>query len=1371
MKRTCLQRNTNTDEQNTCEFHLAEIPFEGQLFDPREIQEVKSFVQMKKLLLLIILIIPLLLKAGTTVIHVDTEGWGTFTGIPGEQENNIKGCMFWNGTKWVTNNTAAHMFYTDLRTGERLKNYRTTNVSDRTANSPVFDSLSYHITRQNYQYAYPAKQGGTYKYEAVEYLIRDTTERQVVIRSRGTGNGIENSYFDIFVEVVPNQITAIRNDPQWFTYPAGMSMEEALEQTSPTQYLTGTLPTTDGYYFMDLNGGSDMGGISYNFHTGLLTGDPNTTDLSPAYPIDFMLKFMDSIHQLEEFEFLPKLISETYISPEPPTVITGEILDLKSDSALVLGEITSDGGLPVSERGVVFSTSENPTIGNGTKAVSFSADPVNFNALLTGLIPNTTYFVRSYAINSTGTAYSENRRFKTPVTVKNSSVGLLPQNLAVNRVTNKVYVANNIGNSVSVINGETGNNEDTISVGKAPYYVGINEKTNMIYVPNNIDNTVSVINGVTGIVDTTVLVGSAPRAAVVNKTTNKIYVPADFTSNQGNVFVIDGENNLVENTVTVGQRPIAVAINETTNKIYVANNWGNSVTVIDGISTTTETVSVGNSPRFIAVNDSTNKVYVVNYRDSSVTVIDGETNSTNKVSLAFNAYPWAAAVNRLANKIYVLNSGTNTVTVIDGETNATKNINVGKAPQAVAVNEATNRIYVGNFNQDDRSNVGYIVTEIDGVTDEIVGLACVKNPAELAVNVKNNKTYVINGDKVMMIEETKPVISVSPNSLEVAAANGSTASFSVNSNIAWSVASTQNWLTITPKTGNGNGTITVTSTANPLVTTRVATVKVVMGYDVDTLSVQVIQSGIAPTLSVSPPALDIASVAGSSATFNVTSNTTWNVVSNQSWLTANVASGSGNNAVTIIAEANPLSIARTAIVTVSANGTTSKTVTVTQVAGAAMLSVSPVNLSIASAQGSTSSFNVTSNKSWTATSNQTWLLLNSSSGSGNGTVTLTSEENPSVSERTAIITVSAPGVASQTVTVTQITGNAILSVSSTALDILAAEGSTATFDVISNVSWSVVSDQTWLMVNASTGSGNGTVTLTSEENPTTKERTAVVTVSAPGVTSQKVTVTQASGVAILSVSSISLGIGAIEGSTASFNVASNTTWSASSDQAWLSLNPSSGTGNGTVTVTSEANLAVNERIVTITVSAYGLVSQTVTVTQLAGAATLSVSTTGLEIGAIEGSTASFSVASNTTWSALSDQTWLMVSPTLGTGNGTVTITAGANPLAAVREAIVTITATGAASQMVTVTQSARVGVLANHVEGISVFPNPFSDGFYVCSSGNATIVSVFDIRGRMIFTRKISGNEFIPSIQFENGIYLLELTNDRVTIKKKLIKN
>ena len=60
----------------------------------------------------------------------------------------------------------------------------------------------------------------------------------------------------------------------------------------------------------------------------------------------------------------------------------------------------------------------------------------------------------------------------------------------------------------------------------------------------------------------------------------------------------------------------------------------------------------------------------------------------------------------------------------------------------------------------------------------------------------------------------------------------------------------------------------------------------------------------------------------------------------------------------------------------------------------------------------------------------------------------------------------------------------------------ATEGSTATFDVISNVSWLVASDQSWLTPDMANGTGNGTVTLTAGKNESINGRTATITVSA-----------------------------------------------------------------------------------------------------------------------------------------------------------------------------------------------------------------------------------------------------------------------------------
>jgi len=48
MKRTCLQTNSNTDEQNLCEFHLDEISFKKRLYDLKDIQQINSFVGMKR---------------------------------------------------------------------------------------------------------------------------------------------------------------------------------------------------------------------------------------------------------------------------------------------------------------------------------------------------------------------------------------------------------------------------------------------------------------------------------------------------------------------------------------------------------------------------------------------------------------------------------------------------------------------------------------------------------------------------------------------------------------------------------------------------------------------------------------------------------------------------------------------------------------------------------------------------------------------------------------------------------------------------------------------------------------------------------------------------------------------------------------------------------------------------------------------------------------------------------------------------------------------------------------------------------------------------------------------------------------------------
>jgi YVTN family beta-propeller protein len=175
------------------------------------------------------------------------------------------------------------------------------------------------------------------------------------------------------------------------------------------------------------------------------------------------------------------------------------------------------------------------------------------------------------------------------------SAGSFPNFLALNSVTNKIYVANQCGNdptchspgTVTVIDGTT-LATTTVSVGDgSPVDVAVNPVTNNIYIANWDSNTVTVIDGST-LATKTVSVGGSPQFVAVNEVTNKIYVPIS----PDKVTVIDG-TTLHTSTVSVGRLPEHLAVNPVTNKIYVPNYGDNTVSVIAG--------APANKLRFVAV--------------------------------------------------------------------------------------------------------------------------------------------------------------------------------------------------------------------------------------------------------------------------------------------------------------------------------------------------------------------------------------------------------------------------------------------------------------------------------------------------------------------------------------------------------------------------------------------------------------------------------------------------------------------------------------------------------------------------------------------------------------------------------------------------
>ena len=178
--------------------------------------------------------------------------------------------------------------------------------------------------------------------------------------------------------------------------------------------------------------------------------------------------------------------------------------------------------------------------------------------------------------------------------------------------------------------------------------------------------------------------------------------------------------------------------------------------------------------------------------------------------------------------------------------------------------------------------------------------------------------------------DVTPALTLSASTLNVAAA-GSPSSVTVTSNIGWTASSDATWLTVSPASGIGNGTLTLTAATNTANSIRTATVTV-NGSGI-TRTVTVTQAAASPlipqpiiTLSTSEMSM---ATPGGSGTVGITSNVNWTASSNAPWLTITPAAGTNNGTLALTVTANTATTPRTAIVSVRGSGLT-RTVTVTQ---------------------------------------------------------------------------------------------------------------------------------------------------------------------------------------------------------------------------------------------------------------------------------------------------------------------------------------------------------------------------------------------------------------------------------------------------------
>lgn len=241
------------------------------------------------------------------------------------------------------------------------------------------------------------------------------------------------------------------------------------------------------------------------------------------------------------------------------------------------------------------------------------------------------------------------------------------------------------------------------------------------------------------------------------------------------------------------------------------------------------------------------------------------------------------------------------------------------------------------------------------------------------------------------------------------------------------------------------------------------------------------------------------------------------------------------------------------------------------------------------------SVKLTADCAWEVTSveNSGWddFSVSPKSGKGNSVLVISSEANHTSEDRVATFIIQTKGGLKQKVTVHQSESGADLSINNQLFDFDDKEG-TQTLTVKCNTNWEILglTGYDWLEIGqTSGGAGEFEIPIKVKEIFDDAERAALFVVSAGslGDNTFDVMVTQSGKPQIsLALSTYALPVAAA-GGTQTITVTCDGAWSAAvpASMGWVSISPTSGIGNGEITVTCDPYTSTQERLTVLTVTA------------------------------------------------------------------------------------------------------------------------------------------------------------------------------------------
>jgi YVTN family beta-propeller protein len=397
------------------------------------------------------------------------------------------------------------------------------------------------------------------------------------------------------------------------------------------------------------------------------------------------------------------------------------------------------------------------------------------------------------------------------------SVGRLPANIipwtfpAIESTTHTVYLpvvpdpgllGDHLGYA-AVIDGSTCNGVDhsgcsqpppLVQVGSFANSAFIDEATSTVYFVNTASASLSVIDAAScngkrpsGCPKhvPAMATGLAPVACAINPNTHTIY---SASSDTNTVWMLDAAQCNAQhtqgctkfaNTTSVGGTPVGLKENPDTHTLYVVNNGENNFSIIDtaqcnhsnpgGCNRKWPTVGATYSPRFFGVNRSTNTIYLSLLANNRLAVINGATCNSSTTSgckslshTVVGHQPQQLAVDEATNTIYVVNQGDDvtpsTMSIVDGaHCNGADTSGcgqtwpvapVGVGPQAMTFNPDDRTIYITNT--DDNTVSVIDTTDCNAVDNSgctpVAAFPVGGGPRAVGIVLDTNTVFVTNRD-------------------------------------------------------------------------------------------------------------------------------------------------------------------------------------------------------------------------------------------------------------------------------------------------------------------------------------------------------------------------------------------------------------------------------------------------------------------------------------------------------------------------------------------------------------------------------------------------------------------------------------------------